>query len=253
MTDREPPQLAGPQWSRASRIARFALCLRCVFVLVACLELHTTAVGARWPTKVLHRLVAPFRSSPFLQDRTTPCGLGLANCFLPGASPQPAHGLPELEPAPVIADPSRIVNLQLRSTHGGPFAHHWLEVESSKGTVTLGFGPATVPLIDAGQLSLQDSYGNIERISGMHPVPVLGLPPLNYRYAKAPGAGHSVGAPIPMTVAQADSLILNLRRSRFVGPYIPFFHDCRTFVCSVQSGAKGRSSLPCYLLLKGYW
>jgi hypothetical protein len=234
-------------------VARFALCLRWMFVVLACLTLPPIAVAAPWPTKLLHRMVAPFRSSPFLQDRTTPCGLGFANCFLPGASPQPARGLLELEPAPVIADPSRIVNLQLRSTRGGPFAHHWLEVESSKGTVTLGFGPATVPLIDAGQVSLQDSYGNIERISGMHPLPVLGLPPLNYRYAKAPGAGHPVGEPISMTVAQADTLIQKVRGSKFVGPYIPFFHDCRTFVCSVQAGAKGRSSLPCYLLLKGYW
>ncbi len=234
-------------------MVRFALRLRWMLVVLGCFVLPTIAIAAPWPTKLLRRLVAPFRSSPFLQDRTTPCGLGLANCFLPGASARPAHGLPEVEPAPVIADPSRIVNLQLRATRGGLFAHHWLEVQSSKGTLTLGFGPATVPLIDAGQVSLQDSYGNIERISGMHPLPVLGLPPLNYRYAKAPGAGHPVGEPIPMTVAQADTLIRKVRSSKFVGPYIPFFHDCRTFVCGIQAGAKGRSSLPCYLLLKGYW
>lgn len=78
--------------------------------------------------------------------------------------------------------------LEMRAFDGGPLAHHWLEVQGSRGTVTIGFGPATLPFVDAGQISLQDSYGKIERISGMHPLPVLGLPPLNYRYAKAPGA-----------------------------------------------------------------
>ena len=51
-----------------------------------------------------------------------------------------------------------------------------------------GYGPATVPFIDAGQISLQDGHGNVEGISGMHPIPIIGLPPLNYRYAKAPGS-----------------------------------------------------------------
>ena len=147
----------------------------------------------------------------------------------------------------------RAVIFELRALHGGPFAHHWLQVESSIGAVTLGFGPATVPFIDAGQISLQDRYGNIERISGMHPVPVLGLPPLSYRYAKTPGAGHPLGKPIPLTVAQADVLIQKIRRHKFVGPYVPIFHDCRTFACSVQAAAQGRSSLPCYLLFRGYW
>ena len=132
-------------------------------------------------------------------------------------------------------------------------SHHWLELESSHGQVTIGFGPATLPFIDAGQISLQDSYGNIERFSGMHPLPVLGLPPLSYRYAKAPGAGRAIGKPISMTIAQADDLIQKERHRKFVGPYIPLFHDCRTFACTVQAHAKGRSSMPCYLLFKGYW
>jgi hypothetical protein len=159
----------------------------------------------------------------------------------------------KVEPPPEIENPSRIVALQVRALHGGPLAHHWLQVESSGGTVTIGFGPATLPFVDAGQISLQDSYGNIERISGMHPLPVLGLPPLNYRYAKAPGAGHPLGKPTPLTVAQADALIQKARNHKFVVPYIPIFHDCRTFACSLQAAAKGHSSLPCYFLLKGYW
>jgi hypothetical protein len=128
-----------------------------------------------------------------------------------------------------------------------------VEVETSSGKVTLGFGPATLPFIDAGQIALQDNHGNVERISGMHPLPMLGLPPLNYGYAKPPGFGHPLHKPISLTIARADALVEKIRHSRFVVPYIPLFHDCRTFTCTVQAGAKGRSSLPCYLLFKGYW
>ena len=190
---------------------------------------------------------------PRLASRAKPCNLGFASCFLPNVSSQAEHPASEFEANPATENPTRAVTLQLRALHGGPFAHHWLEIESSIGEVTLGFGPATVPFIDAGQVSLQDRYGNIERISGMHPLPVLGLPPLSYRYAKPPGAGHPLGKPIPLTVAQADTLIQKIRHHKFVGPYVPIFHDCRTFACSVQAAAQGRSSIPCYLLFKGYW
>jgi hypothetical protein len=236
-----------------SPLVRFACGLRWVCLVFACLELQTIAVAAPWPAKLLRRLVAPFRSNAFLQSRTTPCSLGFTNCFLPGTSPQLAHRIPEPEHAPVIEEPSRIVLLQRRALHGGPFAHHWLEIENSTGRVALGFGPATVPFIDAGQVSLQDRYGNVERISGMHPLLVLGPPPLKYRYAKAPGTGHAIGKPIQLTAAQADALVQRLRHSKFVSPYVPIFHDCRTFVCAVEAAAQGRSSLPCYLLFKGYW
>ena len=216
------------------------------------LAFFSPAVGASVTVNLLRRLVAPFRSNPFLQDRTTPCNLGFARCFLPNASPTPVRRVLETEPASVIEAPSRVVTLQLRGFHRGPFAHHWLEVDSSRGKMTLGFGPATLPFIDAGQISLQDSYGNIERISGMHPLPVLGLPPLNYRYAKVPGAGYPLGKPIQLTVAQADALIHKFRHPKFVAPYVPIFHDCRTFACTVQAAARGRSSAPCYLLFEGY-
>lgn len=231
---------------RAYPVARSS---RWIFLVWVFLMLPTTTVAVHWPAK-LHRLVAPFRANPFLQTRVKPCSLGLANCLLPASS---TRWTPGAEPAPVIEEPSRVVPLQLRTAHRGPFAHHWLEVENSTGRITLGFGPATVPFIDAGQVSLQDRYGNIERISGMHPLLVLGLPPLNYQYSKAPGAGHTMGQPIQLTVAQADALVQKLRHPKFVGPYVPIFHDCRTFVCAVQAVAQGRSSLPCYFLLKGYW
>jgi hypothetical protein len=210
-------------------------------------------MAASWPTMLLRRLIAPFRSHPFLQESSTPCDLGIATCFMPPSSEAPAHFVSNFDPAPEILDPSRVVTLQLRTKHEGPLSHHWLEMESSKGVVTLGFGPATVPFIDAGQISLQDAYGNIERISGMHPLPVLGMPPLGYRYAKAPGSGHAIGKPVRLTVAQADALIQQERHKRFVAPYIPLFHDCRTYACSIEAHAQGRSALPCYLLFKGYW
>ena len=235
------------RWPSLRFIARWAL------VVLALLELHTTAVAAPWPAKLLLRLVAPFRSNAFLQSRTTPCELGFANCFRSTSNENLSRPVSEPDPKPPTEDLNRMVTLELRALHGGPLAHHWLEVESSWGRVTIGFGPTTLPFIDAGQVSLQDDYGNIERISGMHPLIFLGLPPLNYRYAKAPGSGRQRSKPIPLTVGQADSLIERVRHHKFVVPYIPIFHDCRTFTCSVQATAQRRSSLPCYLLFKGYW
>ena len=204
-------------------------------------------------SKILHRLLAPLRSNPFRVEGSRPCGLGFATCFLPSDPARSLTARSVFDRMETIQDPSRVVSLELRTQHRGPFCHHWLQTESSIGPVTLGYGPATIPFIDAGQISLQDGHGNVERISGMHPIPMIGLPPLNYRYAKAPDAGHIIGKPVLLTLAQTDALIQKERRHRFVGPYIPFFHDCRTYTCSVLAGAKGKSSLPCYLLLKGYW
>jgi hypothetical protein len=143
--------------------------------------------------------------------------------------------------------------LELRTEHRGPLAHHWLELESLAGRMTIGFGPATLPFIDAGQVSLQDRYGNIKRISGMHPLPWLALPPINYHYARAAGEGRMIGKPIPLTMTQSEALIHKLQHPKFIGPYIPIFHDCRTFSCTIQASAQERSVLPCYLLFKGYW
>jgi hypothetical protein len=199
----------------------------------------------------LKRLLAPFRSNPLLQSSARPCGIGAPTCFsFVDTSPAAGHAsLAQRE----VTDPSRIVYLELRTAHAGPFAHHWLETEMSAGRVTIGFGPATLPFIDAGQVSLQDIWGNTERITGMPPLPLLGLPPLNYRYARMPGDGRIIGKPIPITIAESDALVEGIRHRKFVGPYIPLFHDCRTFVCTAQAAATGRSSIPCYLLFKGYW
>jgi len=222
-----------------------------LLVLLNASQLH--AGEASGPGKVLRRLLAPFRSNPFLVNTTGPCGLGFADCFLPADSAQPAAARSAFEPIESVEDPSRVVTMELRTQHSGPFCHHWLQVETSHGEVTMGYGPATVPFIDAGQISLQDGFGNIERISGMHPIPMMGLPPVSYRYAKAPGSGRSIGKPIQLTLAQSDALIQKERQHKFVGPYIPIFHDCRTYTCRVEAAARGRSSLPCYLLFKGYW
>jgi len=240
-----------PRRIRTHLAARLAVRFWWLLVVWALLDVPAVAGAEPWTVILLHRLVSPFRSNPFLESRATPCNLGFANCFLPDASLEPTR---TSEPEPAVGeDRSRVVSLELRALHRGPFAHHWLEVESSRGKVTLGFGPATLPFIDAGQISLQDRYGNIERISGMYPLPMLGLPPLNYRYAKPPGAGHPIGQPIQLTVAEADTLVQKVREHEFIGPYVPIFHDCRSFACSVQAAAQGRSSLPCYLLFKGYW
>jgi hypothetical protein len=228
-----------------------ALLLRRHLWLCIALFLQAAPSCAAGPGKFFKRVLDPFRSNPFLMRSAQPCGLGFATCFMPSEAeaPQPSA----FEPDPHIEDPDRKVSMQLRTLHSGPMCHHWLEVETSRGKVTLGYGPATVPFIDAGQISLHDTYGNIERFSGMHPVPMMGLPPVNYSYAKAPGYGHVIGKEIPMTLAQADALVQKERHHKFVGPYVPFFHDCRTYVCTVQASARGRSSLPCYLLFKGYW
>jgi len=220
-------------------------------ILVLFAMLPQNAPAATGPGKLLRRLLAPFRSNPFLQRSRGPCSFGFQSCFLPSETGQPAAF--KFEPVPLAEDSDRIVTMQLRSLRRGPFCHHWLELDSSYGKVTMGFGPATVPFIDAGQISLRDAYGNIERISGMYPVPVLGPPPVNYHYAKAPGTGRAMGKPVPLTVAQADALIQKERSRKFIGPYVPIFHDCRTYACSVAAHAQGRSSLPCYLLFKGYW
>jgi hypothetical protein len=233
---------------------RLSILLGCMLLLV--LQAATPqarAVTLSAAVKFLGRHLAPLRSNPFLQSSARPCRIGVANCFIPGKATLEATPVSTFEPRTVAGNEYRIVFLELRTLHRGPLAHHWLETETSAGKVTVGYGPATLPFIDAGQVSLQDEWGNIERISGMYPVPPLGLPPLNYRYARSPGEGRPIGKPIALTMPQAESLVQHIRRKKFVGPYIPIFHDCRTFVCATRSAAQGRSSLPCYLLFKGYW
>jgi hypothetical protein len=204
----------------------------------------------RWPVKVLQRLLAPFRSNPFSQSTVSLCELGLATCY---SSASAVTSRTELEVKLAVEDSYRPALLEVRTDHGGPLAHHWLELDSPEGEITFGFGPATLPFLDSGQVSLQDRYGNTKWISGMHPLPWLALPPIKYNYAPSPGEGRIIGKPILLTMAQSEALTRRLQHLKLVGPYIPVFHDCRTFTCAMQASAQGRSTLPCYLLFKGYW
>jgi len=178
-------------------------------------------------------------------DNDRPCDTEFANCFLSGDGP-PLVAIGGYIP-PVAPPAPRMATIYLRAAHGGPFAHHWLEVESSRGKVTIGFGPAIIPFIDFGEISLRDEQGNTQLVPALH------LFSINYGYAKKPGAGRRIGEPIHLPMAQADALVEKARHRRFFTPYIPIFHDCRTFACVSQASARGKSTLPCYFLFKGYW
>ncbi len=204
----------------------------------------------RWPVKILDRLLAPFRSNPFLQSSAGRCAVGLSTCFASATSyPTPV----DFTAGSGVEDSEHLALLEVRSGRGGLVAHRWLELDSPEGDMTFGFGPATLPFIDSGQISVQDRYGNVRWVSGMHPLPWLALPPIKYRYARNPGEGRVVSKPIPLTLAQSEVLTNKLQHLKFVGPYIPIFHDCHTFVCSVQASVQGHPAWPCYLLFKGYW
>ncbi len=228
--------------------------LRCALMLVLlAASPQARALTFLGAVKFVEHHLAPLRSNPLLQSSAHPCHIGVVNCFIAAPTLPKAKPVYGFAPQTSPADQTHIVFLELRTLHRGPLAHHWLETETSAGKVTIGYGPATLPFIDAGQVSLQDEWGNIERISGMYPVPPLGLPPLNYRYARRPGEGRLIGKPIALTTAQAEALVQHIRHQKFVVPYIPIFHDCHTFVCTTRATAEGRPSLPCYLLFKGYW
>lgn len=241
------------RWERL-RAHKAALLLCCVLMFAfQTLTIQARAASLSGAIKFLGRHLAPLRSNPVLQSSVQPCSLGVADCFVPAPTSSRITPVASFDRQSATASNSRIVYLELRTLHGGPLAHHWIETETASGRITIGYGPATLPFIDAGQVSLQDEWGNIERISGMYPVPPLGPPPLNYRYARKPGDGHVIGKPIALTLSQAEALVQRVEHQKFVVPYIPIFHDCRTFVCTTRAAAQGRSSLPCYLLFKGYW
>ena len=140
-----------------------------------------------------------------------------------------------------------LVPVAFRSGRGGLLAHHWIEVQTSRGSFTLGFGPALIPFIDRGQITVEDRYGHIEWRYLLHPLS------LHWNFARAPGIGRNIGNVIYLPISRADALVDKQRHRRPILPYIPFFHDCRTYVCTIQASTQGKSTLPCYLLLKGYW
>src|SRR6478672_6350185 len=129
MLGRDRRRCTPARWARGLRVAGCVSGLQWGLLVLVFVELPTLAVAAPWPTKLLHRLVAPFRANPIWQDRTKPCELGFASCFLPDDGPQGDNQASEFEPNSVTENPTRAVTLELRALHGGPFAHHWLQVE----------------------------------------------------------------------------------------------------------------------------
>jgi hypothetical protein len=198
------------------------------------------ALMKRWSLLVL--FLAGLQAADAAQPKKeTPCGSALIHCFLPDyGSLAVAAGA-----SPTVSRP-RMVTMNIRASHGGVLAHQWVELTTSRGIVTIGYGPASIPFIDAGQISVWNQDGHIER-NGLH------LLPTHFNYAKPPGAGQVIGQPVALTLAQSDAVLRKENHRKLIFPYIPIFHDCHTFVCTVKATADGKSGRPCYLLFKGYW
>jgi hypothetical protein len=91
---------------RSTRTLRTAGCTSGLqWGLLVFLELPTLTLAATWPTKLLHRLVAPFRSNPVWQVRAKPCNLGFTSCFQPNVSSQAEHQASEFEANPATEIP----------------------------------------------------------------------------------------------------------------------------------------------------
>jgi hypothetical protein len=166
-----------------------------------------------------------------------------------GGGATPAYFLPGESSAAVIANESgaRLVPIAFRAGKGMLFSHQWLEVQTSKGPVTLGFGSALLPFIDRGQVTVEDAQGRVEHEYALHVLP------LYLSFGRPPGMGKDIGEVVYVPVSRADQIVEQQRHRRFIFPYIPLFHDCRTYVCAMQATVEGKSKLPCYFLLKGYW
>jgi len=178
------------------------------------------------------------------QLKAPPCSASM-NCLVAAepATPDPSS----VEAIALLTNSAGLIPIQVRmSSIGGPIAHKWVQIGTGKNGVTFGYGTADFPLIDSGQIVVSDRRG-VELVSRCHVLPGHITP------AEAPDRGHTVGSPAYITVAQAQKIMLRERRHRFVFPYIPLFHDCHTYVCTLMAEARGSSKLPCYLLLKGHF
>ena len=177
------------------------------------------------------------------QHNPTGCAPG-ANCLIAATTtPNPYS----LEAVGLLANTDGLVPVQVRMYHiGGPVAHKWVQFGTGENAVTFGFGAANIPLIDSGQVVVTDKHG-VELVSRWH------ILPGHFIGAVGPDRGHTIGPPVDITVARAHKLMLQQRRHRFVFPYIPLFHDCHTYACSLMAQAEGKSSLPCYLWFKGHF
>ncbi len=167
----------------------------------------------------------------------------------PGGGPDSTGFLPGESSAAVIATSrtqTRLVPIAFRTGKGMIFPHRWLEIQTSSGAVTLGFGSALLPFIDRGQVTIEDAQGRVQHQYALHALPFY----LNVE--RPPGIGKDIQV-IYVPEARANEIVEQQRHRRFIFPYIPLFHDCRTYVCAMQATIEGKSKLPCYLLLKGYW
>ena len=170
------------------------------------------------------------------------CPIGLARCFAP--SDDTANYSEAF--APLATTPGMVVLQVRKAMIGGPFAHKWVQVGTADDAVTIGYGAANIPIIDAGQIVITDNK-SVDVVSKWH------LFPWHVTPAERPGAGRLVGGPILVTDAKAQKLVTEESRHRFVAPYIPLFNDCHTYVCAVTAKAQGKSTLPCYLFFKDHF
>lgn len=139
-----------------------------------------------------------------------------------------------------------MVPIAFRGGRGRFFSHRWLEVQTSTGEVTLGFGSALLPFIDRGQITVEDNQGREQHKFFPHI-------PLYLDFGRSPGSGREIAPTVYVPVSRADQIVEQQRHRRFLFPYIPLIHDCRTYVCAMQASIAGKSKLPCYVLFKGYW
>ena len=187
-------------------------------------------------------LGAPLPLSGQHQQSSCPSG---DNCFVSAGAVAPDPY--SLAAVRRLADATGMVPLQVRmSDIGGRFAHKWVQFGTGEDAITFGYGAANFPLIDFGQIVVTEPYGS-RLISNWH------LFPFHITPAEASDNGHVVGQTVYITVPRAQELIQEESRHRFVSPYIPLFHDCHTYVCSLMAKVEGKSSLPCYLWFKGHF
>lgn len=168
----------------------------------------------------------------------------------PGGAVWSAHFASGNSSPAVIAsaeNSTALVPVAFRTGKGMLFSHRWVEIQTSSGPVTLGFGSALLPFIDRGQVTVEDSQGRVEH---EYPLRIL---PFYLNFGRPPGMGKDLGKVVYIPLARADQIVEQQRHRRFIFPYIPLFHDCRTYVCAMQATIEGKSKLPCYAPLKGYW
>jgi hypothetical protein len=168
------------------------------------------------------------------------CPTNLVKCFAPGDDLSS-----DSEAAGSLAATQGLVVMQVRKTMaGGPFAHKWIQLGTADNAVTIGYGPADFPFVDAGQVLVVDAK-SVDLVSRWH------FSRWHFTPAERPGAGRPVGDAILVTDGQAQNLVTQQRRHRWVAPYIPLFNDCHTFVCAVAAKAQGKFGPSLLSLVQG--